>query len=79
MSLRTAVNLWGADVAARALADDAPEPVTQELAREVSRHAGELTDAAFARWALALPWPRFCAVVRIAAGVTRTDLLKEDA
>lgn len=67
--------LWGPDVVARALAEPEPERVTAELAREVEAQARELTDGAFARWALTLPWPRFCAVVRLTAGVTRRDLL----
>lgn len=68
--------LWGEAVVKTALEEPAPEPVTLELAREVElrSRSGE-APVAFARWALSLPWPRFCAVARIVAGVTREDLL----
>ncbi len=76
MTLPSAVALWGADVVEKALAERSPDPATPELAREVHAHA---TDPhALARWALTLPWHRFCAVVRMAAGETRHDLTRDD-
>lgn len=73
MSRAVAEALWGADAVQAALAGD-PEPVTVALALEVEAHArrGSATD--FARWALSLPWPRFCAVVRVASGATLREL-----
>lgn len=73
MSLPTAVQIWGAEAVARALAEEAPAEMTEELARQVAQRADP--PGAFRAWALALPWPTFCAVVRIVAGVTRQELL----
>ena len=79
MSREAALALWGAEVVERALSDPAPEPASEELARLIEEKAIELRDdAAVARWALALPWARFCAVVRIVAGKTREELLGDD-
>ncbi len=76
MSSETALALWGEAAVRRALGEPNPEPVAEELAGEVARKADELRDdEALASWARSLPWPRFCAVVRIVAGVTREDLL----
>ncbi len=75
----TATALWGRDTVTRALAYAQPDPVTPELVDDVKVHADELTDAEFSTWALALPWPRFCTVVRLAAGVTRAELLSRGA
>lgn len=74
-----AVALWGRDTVTRALAYARPDPVTPELVDEVKVHADELTDREFSTWALALPWARFCTVVRLAAGVTRAELLTRGA
>ena len=72
MTLSTACAIWGDAAVARALAEPAPEPVSAELAAEVKRRADP--PGAFRAWALSLPWPRFCAVVRIVAGVEAEDL-----
>ena len=73
MTMKSARTLWGADVVRRALAEPEPEPVTDELAAEVQRRADP--PGAFRAWALALPWPRFCAVVRIVSGAVRREAL----
>lgn len=77
MSLTTARALWGSDVVRRALAEPMPDPPSRALANEVAQRAdpARVSPHEFATWALALPWPRFCAVVRIVSGVTRSDLL----
>jgi hypothetical protein len=72
----TAGALWGDPVVTLALAEATHEPMTAALARTVAEVARAGDDVSFARWALALPWPRFCAVVRLCAGVTRADLLE---
>ena len=68
-----AVALWGAAVVDRALMVDVHEvPEDPELVRLVAVRARSATsDAAFARWGLSLPWPRFVALVRLVAGETR--------
>lgn len=74
--------LWGEDVVRRALAERDPESVSDALAAELQREARAHPDdpGTLARWALGLPWPRFCAVVRIVAGEAARDLLEgEDA
>lgn len=76
MTREVARDLWGEDVVRHALDEPEPEPVTRELAREVKRRASSEGDpGAFARWALTLPWPRFCTVVRIVAGIYREEYL----
>lgn len=73
MTLETARELWGADAVDRALRDEAPEPLTAELTDEIQRHA-QHSPGAFRAWALAQPWPRFCAIVRIVSGAAREEL-----
>lgn len=72
MSLETAHALWGPEAVALALAEAEPDEATGDLAREVVRRADP--PGAFAAWALAQPWPRFCAVVRIVSGEVRRDV-----
>jgi hypothetical protein len=72
MTRESADQLWGPDAVARALADEHPDPVTRELAQEIQRRA-ELPPGAFRAWALAQPWPRFCAIVRIVSGAVREE------
>lgn len=74
MTREDAVLLWGGEAVAAALAAR-PEPTTPALVADVRDHARAMTDREFSRWALALPWPRFCAVVHLVAGVTRAELL----
>lgn len=70
-----AVALWGAAVVDRAL--NSPEECEHilaniaELTEIAARARGATSNAAFARWALTLPWPRFVALVRLVAGETR--------
>ncbi len=71
-----AAALFGEEAVVRALAAEA-DPVTGALAEEVRRRADP--PGAFRAWALAQPWPKFCAVVRIVAGVTREELMSGDA
>lgn len=67
MTLKTASALWGAEVVARALAEEG-EPPSSALVDLVGRQARVLTDGEFARWALDLDWFDFVAVVRIVSG-----------
>jgi hypothetical protein len=73
MNHHDAETLWGADAVGRALSCRALPP-SPGLLTDI-RRAAELEDVDFARWALTLPWPAFCAVVRLVAGVTRAELL----
>lgn len=66
MSHTTAVALWGAEAVGAALGELHPDTPTAELASEIQRRADP--PGAFRAWALSLPWPRFCAVVRVVAG-----------
>jgi anti-sigma factor RsiW len=72
MSMATASAIWGADVVRLALDDIDHGPITAELATEVKRRADP--PGAFRSWALALPWPTFCAVVRIVSGAVRAEV-----
>ena len=67
--------LFGAEAVDKALAQPSPDEVTRELAAEIRRRSNP--PGAFRAWALAQPWPRFCAVVRVVAGVTRNELLDD--
>jgi hypothetical protein len=75
MSRETAERLWGAEAVAHALEEADHEAVSDELVRAVKERADP--PGAFRAWSLSLPWPRFCAVVRLVAGVARTELLDE--
>jgi anti-sigma factor RsiW len=77
MTREDALELWGADAVERALAEPAPEPISRELIREC-RARTQLPPGAFRAWTLTLPWPRFCAVVRIVSGVAREEMLDDD-
>jgi hypothetical protein len=71
-----AVALWGAVVVALALKADPEDPEDPELVRLVAARSRSATsDAAFARWGLSLPWPRFVALVHLVAGKTRRRAL----
>lgn len=71
-----AVALWGAAVVDRALHEVPEVPEDPELVRLVALRARTApSDAAFARWGLSLPWPRFVALVRLVAGETRRRAL----
>jgi hypothetical protein len=72
MNRRDAETLWGVPMVSKALSCRVP-PADLDLHVEMKRHAS--TDAGFARWARTLPWPSFCAVVHLVAGVTRAELL----
>ncbi len=75
MSLETARALWGAEATDRALLEPAPDTPTADLASDVGAHSDP--PAAFRAWALAQPWARFCAIVRIVTGTTRKELLAD--
>lgn len=76
MGRNAADALWGPEAVDRALREPHPERATRELADEIARRADP--PGAFRAWALAQPWRRFCAIVRIVAGVERERLLQED-
>lgn len=75
MSIEDAEALFGGDAVRRALASGEVDPVDAELTHEVERRA--VSPGAFRAWALAQPWPRFCAIVRIASGVAARELLDD--
>lgn len=74
MTRETADELWGPDAVEHALRAEHPDPVTAELAREIQRHTKH-SPGYFRSWALAQPWPKFCAIVRIVSGAEREELL----
>ena len=78
MTRETADEFWGAEAVELALADTAPDPVTQDLARDIVERVKTLPPGAFRAWALAQPWPKFCAIVRIVSGEARREELDDD-
>lgn len=74
MTRATAHAIWGVEAVELALLETAHAEVTPELSAEVQRRRDPL--GSFRAWALALPWPTFCAVVRIVAGVVREEVEK---
>ena len=78
MTRETADTLWGPDAVEHALSDEHPDPVTDELAREIERRAAKLPPGAFRAWTLTQPWPRFCAIVRIVSGQALREELDDD-
>ena len=71
MSRATANALWGRRAVSEALAEPWPLAPTEALCLEISRRADP--PGAFRAWSLTLPWPAFCAVVRLVTGARRTD------
>jgi len=59
----------------RALRDVHEVPEDSELGVIAAAARNAPSDAAFARWGLTLPWPRFVALVRLVAGETRRRAL----
>ena len=74
MTREDAYEFWGADAVEHALREENPDPVTAELATEIKQQTQALAPGAFRAWALAQPWPKFCAIIRIVSGVVREDL-----
>lgn len=72
----TADTIWGAEAVSKALAEPRPAPITADLTHEIQQHADP--PGAFRAWALAQPWPRFCAIVRIVTSDASSSLLEED-
>ena len=70
----TADALWGAAAVDLALGEPEPAAVTVDLVVDLAARA-RAGPAALARWALSLPWPVFCTVVRVASGDTAVDLV----
>jgi len=64
--------LWGAEVVRLAL-EAQPEALSASSARGIARRVRELDGRAFVRWSLAQPWPRFCAVIRLALRMPLPD------
>ncbi len=73
MTRETADAVWGPEAVDHALADPDPDTITDELAAEIQRRADP--PGAFRAWALAQPWPRFCAVVRVVSGAYREEIM----
>ncbi len=65
--------MFGAEAVERALADTAPDPVTPDLLDQIARMADP--PGALRAWALAQPWARFCAIVRVISGAAAADLM----
>jgi hypothetical protein len=68
-----AYEFWGADAVERALREEHPDPVTKELALEIQKKGESLSPGAFRAWALAQPWPKFCAIITIVSGAAREE------
>ena len=78
MTRETADTLWGAEAVAHALGYELPDPITDELAKEIGLRAKQLPPGAFRAWSLTQPWPKFCAIVRIVSGQALREELQED-
>lgn len=76
MTREDAYEFWGADAVERALREEHADPITAELAQEIQRKGEALSPGAFRAWALAQPWPKFCAIIAVVAGVVREELEK---
>jgi hypothetical protein len=73
MTRETADAVWGSEAVDHALAEPDPDPITDELAVEIQKRADP--PGAFRAWALAQPWRRFCAVVRVVSGAYREEVM----
>jgi anti-sigma factor RsiW len=74
MSRDSANALWGSEAVEFALKEPAPEEVTPELLAQIRKHLDP--PGVFRSWALAQPWPRFCAIVRVVSGAMLDEVLK---
>ena len=72
MSRQTADDLWGMEVVELALKEPIPSEVTADLTAEIRAHADP--PGAFRAWALAQPWQKFCAIVRVVSGTVREEV-----
>lgn len=66
VTLEVAESIWGPEAVARAIAEPAPAVVDAALVRDIRAKADP--PGLLRSWALALPWPRFCAVVLVVSG-----------
>lgn len=78
MTRETAIAFWGAEAVDHALRYEAPEPITDELTRDVEERSQRLPPGAFRAWTLTQPWPRFCSIVWIISGALRERLATGD-
>lgn len=78
MTRETADSYWGKDAVAHALVFETPDRITRELTADVEKRSASLPPGAFAAWALAQRWPRFCAIVWIVSGALRERLAGGD-
>ncbi len=78
MTREDAYEFWGAEAVERALREEHPAPVTKALTQEIQRRGTSLSPGAFRAWALAQPWPKFCAIIHVVAGVAREELERGD-
>lgn len=74
MSRETADTIWGAEAVDLALKEPNPDEVTTELVDDVLARIDP--PGAFRAWALAQPWPRFCAIVRMVSGAIIDEVMK---
>jgi len=74
MSKSTAVEIWGVEAVDLALEEFHPAPPSRGLMRRI-RQWNARGPGPFRTWALRLPWPAFCAVVRVVTGDTKKDFL----
>lgn len=68
MTRETANLLWGDDAVKAALAEPPSVSLSSSERADLVRRAHELGPGGLRSWALRLPWPAFCAVVRLVSG-----------
>jgi hypothetical protein len=76
VSLSAAEGLWGPDAVRAALAEPGPDPATPELIDEARAYVDN--PGALRSWALAQPWPRFCAIVRVISGTILSETFENE-
>ena len=76
MSEWAAFQLWGEEAVRAALAEVSPDSVTAELVRETQTYVDR--PGVLRSWAVAQPWPRFCAIVRIISGTVLSETMEDD-
>lgn len=79
MTPRHRRRVLGSRFVEHALRDADHDPITTELAHELSRRAKKLPAGAFRAWTLTQLWPESCAIVRIVSGEALRDELGDDA
>ena len=76
MTIESAHTLFGAEAVRKALDEPNPAALTDADLKRIREVANEHGPGGLRSWALAQPWPTFCAIVRVITGDAALDKLE---